>query len=103
MIIDYEALDPGIRQAVKVLNDYGFETCDSGDGYSKEPEAREFGPGRHVISTTVWWKLFYDANRLQEILDRERPENVDWVIEGSYNPKDKKTFLICREALPGEL
>jgi hypothetical protein len=31
----YDDLDPGIRQLVRLLNEHGFETTDSGDGKSK--------------------------------------------------------------------
>lgn len=33
--IDYDELDPGIREVVRRLNDAHFTTTDSGDGYSK--------------------------------------------------------------------
>jgi hypothetical protein len=44
---DYESLDPGIRQMVKVLREYGietFESCQGGEGHSyPEPTVRFHG------------------------------------------------------------
>lgn len=36
--IDYEDLDPGIRQTVRWFRAHGFSTTDSGDGVSKAEE-----------------------------------------------------------------
>lgn len=36
--IDYDAIDPGVRETVRRLNALGFETTDSGDGVSKLDE-----------------------------------------------------------------
>jgi hypothetical protein len=33
--LDYETLDPGIRETVRLLRKWGFQTTDSGDGVSK--------------------------------------------------------------------
>lgn len=33
--IDYDALDPGIRETVRMLRSWGFNTTDSGDGITK--------------------------------------------------------------------
>lgn len=33
--IDYDSLDPGIRETVRWLRGIGMPTCDSGDGVSK--------------------------------------------------------------------
>jgi hypothetical protein len=38
--IDYDLLDPGIREVVRWLRDNGFETTDSGDGKSKPADER---------------------------------------------------------------
>jgi hypothetical protein len=38
--IDYSELDPGIRDVVRLLRSWGFNTTDSGDGVSK-PEDYE--------------------------------------------------------------
>lgn len=36
--IDYDALNPGIRETVRWLRSLGFNTCDSGDGVTHEYE-----------------------------------------------------------------
>lgn len=41
-------LDPGIRRVVELLIANGFETCDSGDGVSKEP-----GEERRLVAGLV--------------------------------------------------
>lgn len=32
---DYDTIDPGVRRLVRLLREHGFDTNDSGDGYSK--------------------------------------------------------------------
>lgn len=34
--LDYDQLDPGIRETVRLIRSWGYETSDSGDGRSKE-------------------------------------------------------------------
>lgn len=34
-VFDYSELDPGIRETVRQLRDWGFDTTDSGDGHTK--------------------------------------------------------------------
>lgn len=46
--IDYAALDPGISNAVRFLRQQGFDTVDSGDGYSKPQDERTI-EGPHVF------------------------------------------------------
>ncbi len=36
-LLDYDKLDPGIRETVRWLRGLGFNTTDSGDGVSKRP------------------------------------------------------------------
>ena len=41
-------LDPGIRVLVWFLRSHGFDTTDSGDGVSKDPDPTEVWPAPHV-------------------------------------------------------
>jgi hypothetical protein len=41
MSVPYDELDPGIREVVRLLNDNGFNTTDSGDGRSKKGTEQE--------------------------------------------------------------
>lgn len=66
-MIDYEALDPGIRETVRWLNAEGFETSDSGDGHSKrDMECAQ--PFPHVAVPIMPELLVKGADLLRELL-----------------------------------
>lgn len=69
--IDYDELDPGIREVVRRLNDAGFTTTDSGDGVSKvdwiaNGEALDF-PHVHVICTGA--EMLDETRRLKDVVE----------------------------------
>lgn len=45
---DYEAINPGVRRLVRFLREHGFETCDSGDGVTREFECDPGFPYVHM-------------------------------------------------------
>ena len=67
MIFDYESLNPGVRGAVRLLHQWGFETCDSGDGMTGDHECDREGAYIVIVSTPE--TLAWDADRLKERLE----------------------------------
>jgi hypothetical protein len=95
--LNYEELDPGIREVVRRLRAQGFVTCDSGDGVSKPPEARVFELP-HVVARCEPEALLHEARRLQGALDWVEP---DWRVEATYIPKEAVALLLAvRGVLP---
>jgi hypothetical protein len=101
--LDYETLDPGIRDVVRRLRDRGFETTDSGDGVSKPAEwyaAGEAIPFPHVVipMTGAMMKpipypgggLAWYAEHVAEIL------GDGWTVEGVYVTATKSAHLFAR-------
>ena len=105
--VPYEDLDPGIRRLVRLLNDNGFRTCDSGDGRSKfdaegkplpawrsEDERFEMVmPIPHVAMACSPADLVTECDRLQAVLEAAgitvhpmdgEDEHVS--VQGSYEP-----------------
>lgn len=86
--MNYDALDPGIRDVVRRLNDAGFTTTDSGDGVSKQGmECAIDVPNVACRTTTA--TMFTDADRLATVLDSE------WAIQASYDPRDGSCVLLA--------
>lgn len=93
---DGTALDPGIRDVVKLLREHGYATTDSGDGVSKPEGWHESGeamPYPHVACTTESATLRADSERLVELL---RENGFDgWEVEGSFSTRDKTSVLFA--------
>lgn len=85
---DYAALDPGIRDAVRLLRDAGFETTDSGDGRTKPAMARTFD-WPHVVVRLRAGQTVADIERIGRLL-------VGWQLEVSVAP-DEPTLLIVSD------
>lgn len=93
--IDYAELDPGIRDVVRLLQVWGFETTDSGDGVTKPaagwPE-HELIPGAHVAMRVKASELVSEAERLADMLDDVLGVKVQAIgmgsphIEASFDP-----------------
>lgn len=62
-----EALDPGVLDDVCRLRAAGFRTLDSGDGYSKEPDAIEL-PFPHIVIQTTKWNAEREAELALRLL-----------------------------------
>ena len=95
MSFDPETLNPGIRRTVMKMREWGFETCDSGDG-----DAREFGcdPGSpYVYATTLPARMVLEANRLHRLAQEHFGVSFDVIdgqdaeqapnVQASYHPE----------------
>lgn len=92
--VDYAALDPGIREIVRRVNDAGFETTDSGDGVSKPADWYAIGeaiPFPHVVAATTPGLMVPAAERLAAVLGPE------WNVEAVYQTLTKSAHLFARE------
>jgi hypothetical protein len=98
MSIDYEQIDPGVRKLVRWLNELGFETTDSGDGYSKSNlgyEDEDFLNFPHVaILCSKYEEPYYTANRLLEELMEAKLPVGHGTIQLSYDPFDKSSIIL---------
>lgn len=105
--LDYDALDPGVRDAVRHLRARGFDTTDSGDGASKfrrvcgtdaEAEAAWCAlPFPHVFAVLADpARLVAESNRLLAVLEEREPGQ--WRVEGSYCPNEGTALLLARKA-----
>lgn len=84
--IEYDELDPGIREVVRRLRAAGFETCDSGDGKSKPPEEGSEMP--HVIMNCPRENLFSEADRLAaEVATWGLAADHGYSVMASYEPE----------------
>lgn len=90
MSVNYKALDPGIRDIVRQLNEAGFETTDSGDGYSKPPLACVL-PFPHVAIKSSRDALIEDADRVYRWLAEHRRRAR--FIQATYDPKDQSAIV----------
>ncbi len=119
-MINYDELDPGIRRLVRLLNDWGWPTTDSGDGKTKGENGADFP---HVIVSCdcpVSFVADYShtlLERLKAALKPEARKKLERVQEGdcgddmtiyatlevSYSPIDETTILslvgICDDDL----
>jgi len=77
--IDYEQLDPGIREIVQILRINGFDTCDSALPYP------------HVYAKLEHeYKAFSECRRMLMCL----PEG--WEVQLTFNPSDGLILLMAR-------
>ena len=97
--LDYKTINPGIRETVRLLRDNGFNTCDSGDGSTREFEC---DPGYPYVGIEVSpERLVAEADRLVGVLaaagvvveemdeDGTRP-----AIQADYHPVARKAFVV---------
>ncbi len=86
---DYEQIDPGIRDTVRLLRDAGFETTDSGDGVSKPDMvcALDFP---HVAAVCAPHLILAEAKRMAEVL-----EGTGFVVQATYDPRDVIVVLFA--------
>lgn len=86
--VDYEQLNPGIRDLVRELREvHKFETTDSGDGTNYANGMECAMKERHVAMVTEPTVMVYDAVRLQDLYP-------DAYIECSWSPKDADAVLL---------
>lgn len=83
--IDYDALDPGIRDIVRDLRAVGFHTTDSGDGVSKPVNERVFHVPHVAVRVTDLNTLVKQADELLAALVYI-DGSYAWRVEASYVP-----------------
>lgn len=103
--INYEELDPGVRELVASLRGHGWETTDSGDGRSKPAEDRAFGDMAHVVIESAEPQALVDeAHSLHEwmvLATQRNPAWAGWKVEASYDPESRVGLLLL--TWPGPL
>jgi hypothetical protein len=88
-LINYEELDPGIRDVVKVLRENGFYTTDSGDGVSKtERDGVIDFPHVVMLPDEGDTTGIATADRLLKVVMQNDLPHDTGVIESSYDPTD---------------
>lgn len=99
--IDYDALDPGIRDVVRAINEWGWETCDSGDGVSKPADYECALRFPHVFAEAQFVEsMIAEAIELAHLLTvRFGP---GWYVEANYSTKDSKAILCAQKDVPAE-
>lgn len=100
--IDYDALDPGIREAVRWLRGLGYWTTDSGDGVTKPAEEQSVD-GPHVSIVIPWVdrdRPIEFTNWLWKAIVKRLGHEPDLDVQAMYNPADQSTIiLVCGNAL----
>lgn len=90
-MINYDQLDPGIRQVVRQLNDLGFVTTDSGDGVSKTDMEGAMDVPNVAIKVDPFY-LLGEADRLYRHCAEWGLE--DFTIQASYDPVDGSAVIL---------
>lgn len=99
--LDYGELDPGIRETVRWLRAHGFDTCDSGDGETKDIDDDCALDVPHVfMEVEPAEELKMEADRLVRLVDTLKlpmaiyEESVH--IEATYDPVDGIALLMLQ-------
>ena len=101
--LDYSQLDPGIRETVRRLRYWGFDTTDSGDGHSKADAGYDpdgFCPHPHVYIRSSASQMVTDCKILLrfcrvagvdigEIRSADSPS-----IQAMYDPVDDTAMIM---------
>lgn len=91
---NYAELDEGIRDVVRMLNDHGIETCDSGDG-SKAGEMECAIEIPHVFAQAEKRGLdglieaFGLCHRMRDLL------GDGWDVQIAYRPSDDGSLIMA--------
>ena len=89
--INYNNLDPGIREFVRELNDAGFVTTDSGDGVSK-PEFARVLHERHVF-------IVVELDAMIEATELLAEKYPDAWVECSWSPGQEPNIMILPDGI----
>ena len=96
--LNYDELDPGVRDVVRLLREDGFSTCDSGDGvtkpaagWSEEDALRVPHVFAEIGDHTDLIRI--QAERMQWVLTNAG--YVDWYVEATYSTRDRKSILMA--------
>lgn len=91
--MNYDEIPEGVRPLVKLLNDFGYETTDSGDGSNYENGMECAIPERHVFGVIPAGEdLRMFANTLDYILIRNGYENAH--VEVNFSPGGRAVFMV---------
>lgn len=98
--VNYDELDPGVRNLVRWLRSRGFFTVDSGDG-SKVGEQDGARPEAHVVMLVPPEAISHYADHLRRLLFQEHevlvtplaPEPGGIHVAATYDPCDKQAIL----------
>lgn len=88
-------LDPGIEFLVHAFRAVGYDTTDSGDGWSKspvgddDPDALSYA---HIFIQSTR-ERFFEESLLVLMFLRNRGEKAR--VEGSYSPADDSYLILC--------
>lgn len=85
--VDYGALDPGVRRLVRVLNEDGFVTTDSGDGATKGEDGEPY-PHVHMVLPDYADMVQASHRLLNLVREAVTVEPADLAIQASYSPLD---------------
>lgn len=98
--LDYETLNPGIRETVRWLREtLGFYTVDSGDGVTQEFECDRGYPYVTIIVDTSAWDVREVANVLAGLVYNTHGHKVTPQgqagpsVQVSYDPSNRMTVL----------
>ena len=104
-MLDYNSLDPGIRDVVRELNRLGYDTTDSGDGVSK-PEMGCAMPFRHVVvvapenvAASGLARTCHDIQTAIESFDTGH----SWSVEATYTTLGSGWSILAAEYDPAEI
>ncbi len=113
--VQYDSLDDGIRETVRLLRRHGFDTTDSGDGDTPQPyEKLSYGHVVVVVGPGELARAACEIGRLMEdhglaVVPRapSDPPEGHVTIEGSYSPAEGIALVIVSHVLdrmwaPGE-
>lgn len=97
--LNYSNLDPGIRETVRRLREWGYNTVDSGDGVSKPPVGRDLDIPHVFITVAAFGTLLIEADHLKHELRKAgipvraqgRAARV-W-IQATYDPADGTAII----------
>ncbi len=90
--MNYDQLDPGIRETVKWLHSFAYRTTDSGDGVSKPAEQRTFDVPHVAIRLHAEAILTAEARSL--VMYCQTAGMPLAVVEASYSTADNVALLM---------
>lgn len=98
--LNYAALDPGIRETVRWLNDLGYTTSDSGDGVSKPHVARVFDFPHVYVHLDIKHKdrIAHNAHLIMKALEEKGIEcdGREVEVEGVYLAGQQSASIFVR-------
>jgi len=97
---DYDSLPPGIRETVRWVHSFDYETSDSGDGLTNQAAGMECAQPWAVPMVAVvadnWEHAVCIAQHLWAELRTLSNGDPDerWRIEASYSPTDGQSLVL---------